>query len=328
MTRRCTQTYWAALFLGLGLSAPVKATAIDVLWYTYADPASEYRQKISFLASLVHTLPQSSGLSWNLTYFTPTSATPDFSTFDVLVIESGEAFRTGPPDGPRATPNYSGILNNKAAIESVRGDRTFISGADADFHSLRGDTGNIPDPGKCDPVFTSADCWDGALGHLVNAVNWAASGKVVGGNHLGIVSFLDGEFPGSFWWTHPDSFLRNELNGYVSYATSDNTPIIDALAASHPLNFGLTSLGLSDWDNSFHAFFLDTIPNYTPVVDSGLHPEFSAAIATSRFSPQHHDNPVAVDAPGTLFLFAIGLTLNLARLRRRQLGQEKPRVRS
>lgn len=316
MTNRHKRMWWAALITGLGLSAPAHATVIDVLWYTYADPASEYRQQISLLSSVVQTLPQSSGLSWNLTYFSPASATPNFAAFDVLVIESGEAFRTGAPGGPLATPNYSGILNNKAAIEAARGDRTFISGADSDFHTVRGDTGNIPDVpdppgGKCVPAITSADCWDGALGHSVNAVNWAASG-----NGLGIVSFLDGEFlPGAFWWTHPDSFLRSELDGYVSYAGSDNAPIIDLLAASYPLNFGLTSLGLSDWDNSFHAFFLDTIPNYTQIVDSSLHPAFAGAIATSRFASAPTTPDVTVDAPGTLFLFALGLTLGLVRLR-------------
>ena len=34
---------------------------------------------------------------------------PGFDAYDVLVIESGEAFRTGSPGGPLATPDYSGI---------------------------------------------------------------------------------------------------------------------------------------------------------------------------------------------------------------------------
>ncbi len=330
MTIRHQRIGWAILFTSLGLSAPAHATPIDVLWYTYADPASEYRQKISLLASVAHTLPQSSGSSWNLTYFTPAGATPNFAAFDVLVIESGEAFRTGVnPAGPHATPNYSGILNNKGAIAAARGDRTFISGADADYHAIRGDSGNIPNfpnppGGRCVPVITAPDCWDGALGHAVNAVNWAASG-----NGLGIVSFVDGEFPGAFWWTHSDSFLRSELNGYVTYAGSDNAPIIDALEASFPLNSGLTSLGLSDWTNSFHAFFLETIPNYTPIVDSSLHSRYAGAIATffsyTNTTPavpevsieRSQAHPAAVDAPGTLFLFALGLALSLVRLRSR-----------
>src|SRR5688500_15812134 len=96
MGSRRHQRVWAGcLFACAALSGPAHATPIDVLWYTYADPASEYRQKITLLSDVVHTLPQSSGLSWNLTYFTPASPAPNFAAYDVLVIESGEAFRTG-----------------------------------------------------------------------------------------------------------------------------------------------------------------------------------------------------------------------------------------
>ncbi|MDQ3185096.1 MAG: PEP-CTERM sorting domain-containing protein [Pseudomonadota bacterium] len=272
----------AALIAGLSFTSLTQATSINVLWYTYADPASEYRQKISQLSNIVHMLPQSDGSSWNLTYWEAGGATPDLVEFDVLVIESGEAFDTGAPGGPSATPDYSGILNNKAAIEAARGDRAVITAADSDFHAIRGDTGNIPgDPEtsaggrRCAPVLTSPHCWDGALGHLVNAVNWAA-----GGNGVGIVSFLDGEHPGSFWWVDENSFLRSELDGRVIYAGSEQNPIINPLQATHPLNSGLTSKGLSDWNNSFHAFFLP-VEGYTQIVGSSLRPGYSVAIATS-----------------------------------------------
>lgn len=297
----------AALVAGLSFTSLTQAASINVLWYTYADPASEYREKISQLSSIVHTLPQSDGSSWNLNYWNAGSAAPNFAAFDVLVIESGEAFRTGPPNGPLATPNYSGILNNKAAIEAARGDRTFITTADSDFHAVRGDTGNISDSdgGKCAPALTSSDCWDGALGHTVNAVNWAGSG-----NGLGVVSFLDGEHPGSFWWTNTNSFLRNELNGRVNYAGSEQNPIINPLQASHPLNSGLTSQGLSDWDNSFHATLLP-IDGYMQIVDSSLRPGSAVAIATSVLSP--------VPEPETYAMILAGLGLVGAVVRRRKM---------
>ena len=84
--------------------------------------------------------------------------------------------------GALATPNFDAGLNDKAAISAARGDRTIISGTDADFHSIRGDTG------LCVP-FNGCSYWDGARGYLVNIVNWAASG-----NRLGVVALLDGEF--------------------------------------------------------------------------------------------------------------------------------------
>lgn len=311
---------WAlpvAVVAGVGFSSLTQANAIDVLWYTYADPASEYRQQISLLSTMVHTIPQSNGSSWNLTYWEATSAAPNLTGFDVLVIQSGEAFRTGAPGGPLAIPDYSGVLNNKAAIAASRGDRTFITGADSDFHAVRGDTGNITDDpaapdggGKCDPAITSADCWDGALGHTVNAVNWAGSGS-----GLGIVSFLDGEHSGSFWWTNPDSFLRDELNGHVNYAGSEQNPIVSSLQAGYALNSGLTSQGLSDWDNSFHATF-SPVAGYTPIVDSSLRPGSAVAIATTLTTV-----PAAqVPEPEIVTLMLAGLGMMAAVARRRKVS--------
>jgi hypothetical protein len=273
---------FAALVASLSFTSSTQGASIDVLWYTYAHPDSRYQQDIARLAHIVHTLPPSKGTRWNLTFWDAGSTIPDLARFDVLVIESGEAFLTGPPNGPPAMPNYTGVLDNRAAIEAARGDRIFITGADSDFHAIRGDTGNIPDDsgapdggGKCIPAITSPDCWDGALGHLVNAVNWAGSG-----NGLGIVSFLDGEHAGSFWWTHENSFLRSELDGKVDYAGSEQAPVLDPLQANHPLNCGLTSRGLSNWDKSFHAFFLP-VEGYTPIIGSSQNPGQAVAIATS-----------------------------------------------
>lgn len=301
------------LFACAGLFSIAQAAPLNVLWYTYADPASEYHATISLLASTVQTLPNSAGQAWDLTYFAPGSATPDFAAYDVLVIESGEAFRTQAPGGPLATPNYSGILDNKAAIAAARGDRTFITSADADFHAVRGNTGNVAGY-TCAPVISAPECWDGALGHVVNAVNWAGTGK-----GLGIVSFLDGEFDNSFWWMNTDSFLHDELSyvdsgglvqSYVNYNGSDDHPIIAASEAGLALNAGLTSQGLSNWNHSFHAFFPDNLPGYENVVDSSL-PSYALAIATMA----QNAAPAAIDAPGTMLLLTLGLGL-LAQNRR------------
>ena len=102
--------------------------------------------------------------------------------------------------------------------------------------------------------------WDGALGHVVNAINWAGSGS-----GLNVVSFYDGEFPGSFWWLDDESFLKDELDGYVAQAL-DNTPFLTAELAGLPINAGLTTQGLSDWNNSFHAEFSLDAPNYSATI--------------------------------------------------------------
>ncbi len=264
------------LFLVLLLAwGSAQAAAINVLWYTYADPLSEYRganSGIQGIADLAPSYPDGSGLAWNLTFFDNNSATPDFSAYDVLVTESGEAFRTGAPGGPLATPNYAAILNNKAAISAARGDRTFVSGTDADFHAIRGDSGNCA-------AFSGCGLWDGARGYLVNMVNWAASG-----HGLGIVALLDGEFPplAERWWTQADSFLHDELAGHVQYFR-DNTPLIPTTADAYYLNDGLTTQGLRDWRNSFHAVFFD-VAGYSGTVFSSVMPGVPVSIATAAFA--------------------------------------------
>jgi hypothetical protein len=268
-----------------------KSGEIDVLWYTYADTTSRYRNGIRRIAEIVHRLPQSGGLRWNLRFFDPTSPRPAFERFNVLVIQSGEAFGTGSSaETGNMTPDFSGILRHRVWIEKARGDRTFLTGADADLHAMNGDSGNAPVREgfrvTCNPPLAGRNCWDGALGHLVNAVNWASQGR-----GLGIVSMVAAEFPNSRWWLDRDSFLRAELSGLGFHhslvrifgpGTRENSPEIPESAARHPLNRGLTSKGLSDWNNSFHAGFSHMIPGYVPIVNSTRYPDLAVAIASSK----------------------------------------------
>jgi hypothetical protein len=271
------------------------AQSINVLWYAYAEPHSIYIQTIQKFADAAHSLPKSSRLRWKVTFFGPRSPAPVFANYNVLVVQSGEALDTVQhlafldPKKQQLVPDYSGILKNKAAIEAARGDRTFISGSDADEHAINGDTGNAPaDPyGRkqrvtCHPAITGNSCWDGALGHLVNAVNWAGSGR-----GLGIVSLVAGEHPAARWWLDHNSFLRAELNGFVTIwgpGMRENNPVIPAAAEGFPLNSGLTSKGLGNWNNSFHAGFSHSIPGYAPIINSTRHPNTAVAIATAKFA--------------------------------------------
>lgn len=292
---------WLLALTPLGASA----ATIDVLWYTYAHPESVYVQTIRKLAETVHTFPKSGGVRWRLTFFRPGSATPAFETYDVLVIHSGEPGFTGQylpalggpdPKRPYVVPDYSGILDNKRAIEAARGERTFITGSDADVHTIWGDTGHAPsDPsGKnrrvtCNPPI-SEPCWDGALGHLVNAVNWAARGR-----GLGIVSLVAGEHPKARWWLDRNSFLRDELEGFVviwgAGTTRENKPIIAPPARDHPLNSGLSTKGLGNWRNSFHGGVYRAIPNYVSIIWSTTYPDVAVAVARTR--------PVKTAKPGS-----------------------------
>ena len=264
---------------------------IQVLWYTYSHPESHYRQMIEKLGKVAHTLPKSARIRWRISFYGPDWPQPRFERYHVLVIQSGEGFTSHSPKGaPLTQVDFRGILKYRAAIESARGSRTVITGSDADLHAIWGDTGNAPAKDghavRCNPPITGVQCWDGALGHLVNAVNWAASGQ-----GMGIVSLVAAEFPGSQWWLHKDSFLRAELsngnatNGLVTIfdaAARENHPSIPASLRHHALNAGLTPKGLSNWMNSFHAGFSHAVSGYFAFVDATRHADMAVAIASER----------------------------------------------
>ena len=251
---------WTACRIGLVLAwllgcapSPGYAATIEVLWYTYAHPQSKYIATIQELADVVHALPKGSGLRWKLTFFGPDSPAPAFTRYNVLVIHSAENGFTG---------QYFASLGN--------------TGHGPPHPTRKGGRVN------CHPPIR-AECWDGALGHLVNAVNWAA-----GGRGMGIVPLVAGEHPSGQWWAHANSFLRGELEGRIAIwgagTTRENKPVIPSEAQGYPLNAGLTSKGLSDWGNSFHGGIVGPVPGYVPVVVSTTYPGVALAIATAKFA--------------------------------------------
>ncbi len=254
---------------------PARATPVTrVLWYTYSAADSEYRDGIQLVADNARLLPPApitAGPAWSLDWFEPDDV-PDFTGYDVLVVHGGEKWRT---DNACQTfeclpsPDFTGILANRDGIASARGNRTVISGSDADFHTVRGDNrGSLTD-------FSNPDDYDSPLGYLVNSINWAAAG-----DGLGIVSWFHGEHDGAFWWDHPESFLIDELAGFFRNDPNDDSPYIPPGMADHPLNLGLTSAGLSNWIRSFHGTFALDIPGYFPtVLDDAANPQWAVSIA-------------------------------------------------
>lgn len=159
-----------------------------------------------------------------------------------------------------------GILNNKDAISAARGDRTFLSGQDADWHY-------ISKPGAVD---------NGPRGFLVNAVNWAASGTRMGVVALTDAWYLDNHPDSQYnrrWWLDENSFLKDELEGYVSYFREINV-VIPTATSDFPINEGLTTAGLSNWGIYSHAVFDKDIPGYISINDAGTRPGYAVTIVT------------------------------------------------
>lgn len=263
------------------------AASLNVLWYSQTDT---YNAKISELAALAPTFdPEGDGsLAWNLSFWNPQDPAPNFSDYDVLAIGSARK---------DSLLNFdpTGILNNKEAISTARGNRTFLSGQDADNHYVR-----KPGPRA-----------DGPLGFLVNAVNWAGSGE-----GLGIVALSDGAAPGHHrsreWLLNDRSFLKDELEGYVSSFNEENV-VIPTITSDFPVNEGLTTAGLSNWRLSSHAAFDKNIPGYLSINDAGSRPGYAVTIVTASeadggtLGPETAKVPEPTSTVGMVVLVAIAL---------------------
>ncbi|NET76963.1 MULTISPECIES: PEP-CTERM sorting domain-containing protein [Okeania] len=272
-----------ATTFGLFSASVANAASLNVLWYGQTDA---YNAKISELAALAPTFdPEGDGsLDWNLTFWNPQDSTPNFSNYDVLAIGTAwsESILNFDP---------TGILNNKSAISTARGNRTFLSGQDADNH-YSGTPGPRP---------------NGPLGFLVNAVNWAGSGE-----GMGIVVLPDGgdsRDPRSRkWWLNDRSFLKDELEGYVSYFWEENV-VIPTETSDFPVNEGLTTAGLSNWRQSAHAAFDKNIPGYLSINDAGSRPGYAVTIVTDSEADGDTlgQETEKVPEPGSIFgLFLLG----------------------
>lgn len=276
----------ALLFSGQGV-----AGLIDVLWVGGNAAYNNNIQELATEASSYDPLGDGNN-DWNLTLWDAvTNPNPDFTRYDVLVIGSYQTGQFNLGANPR------GVLNNKSAIEAARGNRTLLTGQDADWHDLNN--------------LRNRD--NGPKGFMINSVNWAASGE-----GLGIVSMPDSYLrPG--WWFDPDSFLRDELLGNVRYF-NDNSVFLGAGQENFPINEGLTSRGISNWSTSSHLGFSAGLEGYVGINFSGRNSTglpITVVTAGQEDGGTIPDTPVvSVSEPSTLLLLGLGL---LSLVTRRQL---------
>lgn len=299
MSLRKTLVTCAAAVVALVTTA-AHAAPIDVLWL---DGSATYNAGIGTLASggtndASTWDPDSNGSNtWTIDFWS--AGTPNFDDYDVLVIGS-----TCTPGCPSSSSDGffnlgvdpALVLSHQTELAAARGDRTFVSGQDADWHFLNDSAGD------------SAN----ARGFLVNAVNWAASG-----NGLGIVALADGiSSSPNGWLEAANSFLAADINGARDAVATDNVTIPGATEAAFPINEGLSSAQLSNWGTSSHTRFLksDLDPTiWTTINDYGPNTDYAVTIVSTETAG---GGTTPIPAPGTLALFGLAL-LGVARLKRR-----------
>ena len=301
---------WSTLFA----ATYSQAATIDVLWLGSSN--EDYETAIQGLADTAGSVGPN---TWNMTFWADdtggeTVPVPDFGAYDVFVVGSTYQVSGTISRGRNtirgnytAADNYYGIgvdaqrvVDNSDAIEAERGERTFLSGQDADWHYLNNQVGRG---------------YDGPEGFMINAVNWAASGA-----GLGIVSMTDRIARGEGWWTAEGSFLADELGDNVFVASDDSVFIGDG-QDSFPINTDLTDAGLSTWGTSSHAGF-NEIDGYTRInFENDNSQGFGITIVTSGQEdggiggpPDSGPPPIPLPAAAWMLILALGSLVGLRRL--------------
>lgn len=294
---RNTRTGRHIQWLGVGVFALMGTTAqaasIDVLWYG-AESASYNTLPPQVASTAGDYDPAGDGsLDWNVDIWSADEPTPDFVNYDVFIVPSW-----------LSDLNTTRLLAAEDSITAARGTRTFLSGQDADFHYLNS-------PGAVD---------DGPRGFFINAVNWAASGS-----GTGIVALADGwQMEQNTWLTSEGSFLKDELEGYLSYFQEESVNILPG-QEGFAVNEGLTSEGLSNWAVSAHMGFSKDLPGYEMINASGTYADYAITMVTEGLADGDtgggDDGPVEVSEPALWSLFGLGLfALGAGRRRQKRLN--------
>lgn len=212
------------MVVGAATSSFAQGT-VNILWYTggIASDTSSFATYDSAINNLVtqeeNPAFNTSGSvnTWNVTFWDG-GAMPSGS-YNVLINASPEGFWD-------TYPTYTDLSSAISSVgaSSFFGNRVMLTGQDADWHYQ-----NNPGPAN----------FNGPAGFLIDAINWAGSGTGMGG------VMLD---PNS-------SGLGGLFTGIGSNAGQNDTVDIPSAFASDPVNLGLTSAGLSDWETSAHETY-------------------------------------------------------------------------
>ena len=287
--KRLTALAFSTL-MALSLVPAANAAVIDILWL---GGTTTYNNNISQLGAggtrdaATYDPDLDGSNSWNIDFWS--AGTPDFSAYDALVIGSTCTPACGGTNGffsLGVQPDL--VLAHKTELDAARGDRTFVSGQDADWHYQ-----NDSSPDR-----------DDARAFLINAVNWAASG-----NDLGIVALADSYITSgnNGWLTNANSFLAADINNSRTTKQEESVLIPGAAEAAFPINEGLTSDKLSNWGTSSHTAFakaaLDPLI-WRSINDSGSDSLLAVTIVSAETAGG--GTTPTIPEPGTLLLLLFG----------------------
>jgi hypothetical protein len=284
------------MIMSITLSQQAETAPLDVLWYGQSGPTSSSAQRdTTQYNGAIGDIPGDASANWNLEFWEETGPVPDFDSYDVLFIGTGEPFGDG--------FERDRLLSNSGAISAARGSRTLLSGLNPDNrykHYYNFNPNGIFD----DRLAATRD-------FMVDAVNWAGQGQ--GLNIVSMVDHTDGPsgWHNENWWLAPGSFLQEELDGFVQYEgleTGFNSGTYDGVQVtdmSHPANLNSTGGSLSGWGFSGHAAFKPGLQGYTPIQALGSDTSLAATVVSDRGAA------VAVPTPNTLLSLVTGLVLIL-----------------
>jgi hypothetical protein len=230
-----------------------------------------------------------------LEFWEETRPVPDFDSYDVFFIGTGEPFGDG--------FERDRLLSNSGAISAARGSRTLLSGLNPDNRYKHYYNYN-PD-GRFDDRLAAT------RNFMVDAVNWAGQGQ--GLNIVSMVDHTDGPsgWDNENWWLAPGSFLQEELDGFVQYEgletgwNSDTYDDVEITNMSHPANLTSTDGSLSGWGFSGHAAFTPGLEGYAPIQALERDSTLAATVVSDRGAA------AAVPTPNTVLSLVTGLVLML-----------------
>lgn len=273
----------------------VHADTINVLWYTGGTENSgpgTYEANLGQLSaqSLVAgaSSPSTPDNVLNITFWQGGSipiAPP--GGFNTLVVAS-------PQGGWSAYPDYTALEAAFGSSALTLGNRIMATGQDADWHYQNG-------PGPAN--------FDGPQGFLIDAIDWSGSGTGMGAVFLGGADIGEGG-------TGMLPFLPGSLG---ASGGGSNEVDIPAAFASFPINSGLSSAGLSNWNSSAHSSWNSADSSVWTVINvdnsSGLDITLVTNGAAGGLTP-------SAPEPASMTLAGMGLVALLGYARRRKQGVE------